>query len=259
MIPCWSTPSRCLAQRKWPTDICWLTEWTQWAGRWETASYFLVLDSFPLSPVCQMLKETKTKGQIWKSSSVHQSFITCQTEWFRWVLSGFRVGRVARKAFWRRADSTWPRRPIGFGWVTMRKVDISGNGSNTKAWSWFKVSVSGGTMTRPVDWSGKFLLLSGERFSGKSRLDYGEPWIINKERFFLMFSGEGIIESIQDLPCCCNYCWLQLKWDPRGWGRMSVVGTIAPKETNSVIQEEHYQQADGSERRETGGSEARGY
>lgn len=74
-----------------------------------------------------------------------------------------------------------------------------------------------------------------------------------------MFSGEGIIESIQDLPCCCNYCWLQLEWAPRKRGRMSVLGTIAPKETKSLIQEEHYRQADGLELRETGGSEARGY
>lgn len=45
-----------------------------------------------------------------------------------------------------------------------------------------------GSTRRPADGSRTFLLLSGARLTGKSRLDYGEPWIISKERFFFLCS-----------------------------------------------------------------------
>lgn len=64
-----------------------------------------------------------------------------------------------------------------FGRVAKRNVDTYGNGSNRKACNWNKKSVSGGTM-RPADHRRKILLLSDERLNGKSRLDYGGPWII---------------------------------------------------------------------------------
>lgn len=45
-----------------------------------------------------------------------------------------------------------------------------------------------GSRRRPADGSRTFLLLSGARLNEKSRLDYGEPQIISKERFFFLCS-----------------------------------------------------------------------
>lgn len=49
-----------------------------------------------------------------------------------------------------------------------------------------------------------------------------------------------------------DFCVCQLEWDPREWGRMSDLSTVTPKETKSLIKEEHYQPADGLELREAG-------
>lgn len=94
-----------------------------------------------------VLKETKMKGQTWKSSWVHQIFIKCQMEWSRWILSGFRVEKADRKAFWKREDFTQSRRPIVFGWVSREGQHIFGSESIRKGHE-----------------------------SGKSWLCPGEPW-----------------------------------------------------------------------------------
>lgn len=128
-----------------------------------------------------------------------------------------RSGGVDRKAFCRRQDSTRSRRPI----VWMSSREKGGHiwqrgqhrcmklGQGERVW---------GSTRRPADRSRTFLLLSGVRLNGKSRLDYGEPQIISKERFFSYVQWEGIIESIQDLPCCCNYWFLCLSTGVRPSG-----------------------------------------
>lgn len=92
-----------------------------------------------------------------------------------------------RKAFCRRQDSTrsegWlcldeqPRERWTYLATGQRKCMKLGQGE--RVW---------GSTRKPADRSRTFLLLSGARLTGKSRLDYGEPRVISKERFFFLCS-----------------------------------------------------------------------